>query len=124
MLDNNITAESCNILHEPSCLRIELLPRSLVNQILVKIDHLIGEYGLISNQNTILNRRREDLTISVITEIIFEYKHLLETYQTPSNVESERYDLVKWIKAFEQLRGNNILTYLPEYEEFLRSYGY
>ena len=60
----------------------------------------------------------------MISDVIFEYKHLLETYQLPENIEEERYNLVKFIKAFENLRNNTILSYLPEYEEFLRSYGY
>ena len=124
MLDNNITAESCNILHDPSCLRIELLPRSLADQILIKINKIIDDYGLVPNNDVILNRRRDDLIAPVIQEIIFEYQHLLKTYQAPTNVETERSNLVKWIKAFETLRDNNILNYLPEYEEFLRSYNY
>jgi hypothetical protein len=124
MLDNNIIAESCNILHDPSCLRIELLPRSLADQILIKINKVIDDYELVPSNDVILNRRRDDLIAPVIQEIIFEYQHLLKTYQAPTNVETERSNLVKWIKAYETLRGNNILNYLPEYEEFLRSYDY
>lgn len=124
MLDNSIIAESCNILHDPSCLRIELLPRSLADQILIKINRVIDDYRLVTSNDVILNRRRDDLVVPVIQEVIFEYQHLLETYQAPEDVESERHNLIKWIKSFETLRGNNILNYLPEYEEFLRSYGY
>jgi MoaA/NifB/PqqE/SkfB family radical SAM enzyme len=124
MLDNKITAESCNILHEPSCLRVELLPNNLRQEIIAKINKVIIDYKLVESDIVILNRRREDLIDPVITDVIFEYKHLLETYQLPKNVEEERYDLVKFIKAFENLRNNTILSYLPEYEEFLRSYGY
>ena len=124
MLDNDITAESCNILHEPSCLRVELLPKNIAEQILVKINSIIAQYNLVPNQTAILNRRSNNLVRPVIVDIIFEYKHLLETYQHPDNVEEERHNLVKFIKAFESLRNNTILSYLPEYEEFLRSYGY
>ena len=124
MLDNHIIAESCNILQNPSCLRIELLPKNIANQILDKINKLIDTYKLLENSEVIVNRRREDLIDSVIKNVIFEYKHLLENYQAPENVEEERHNLINFIKSFESLRNNKILNYLPEYEEFLRRYGY
>jgi sulfatase maturation enzyme AslB (radical SAM superfamily) len=123
MLDNKISAESCNILHKPSCLRVELLPNNIRQEIIAKIDKVIVDYKLVES-DTVINRRREDLIDPVMNNVIFEYKHLIETYQSPENAEEERYDLVKFIKAFESLRNNTILSYLPEYEEFLRSYGY
>lgn len=124
MIDNKITAESCNILHDPSCLRIELLPEELIKVCLNKINAVIQKYGLIKDAEVIVNQRREDLIDPVITQVIFEYKHLFENIQVPDNLEEERQNLVKYIKAFEQVHKNSILDYLPEYEEFLRSYGY
>lgn len=124
MIKNSMTAESCNILQEPSCLRLELLPKEIIEKILTKINNLIDKHGLIPNTQTTINRRREDLINPVIADIIFEYKHLLATYQAPENIEDDRYNLIKFIKAFESLHNNKILDYLPEYEEFLRSYGY
>lgn len=124
MIENSIIAESCNILQEPSCLRLELLPKEIIGKILAKINNLIDKHGLIPNNQTIINRRRDDLINPVIVDVIFEYKHLLETYQIPENLEDDRYNLIKFIKAFESLHNNNILDYLPEYEEFLRSYSY
>jgi hypothetical protein len=124
MLAEGIIAESCNILHEPSCLRIELLPRELITVCLTKINQVIQKHQLIKDHQTIINRRREDLVNPVIAQVIFEYKHLLENLVVPTNVEQERYNLVKYLKAFEQVHNNTILDYLPEYEEFLRSYGY
>lgn len=124
MLDNKITAESCNILHEPSCLRIELLPDNLRQEIISKIDKLIAHYGLLDSGEIIVNRRRDDLVDPVINSIIFEYRNFLKTYQQPKMVEEDRYKLVKFLKSFELLRKNSILNYLPEYEEFFRTYGY
>ena len=124
MIENSIIAESCNILQEPSCLRLELLPKEIIGKILIKINNLINKHDLIPNNQTIINRRREDLTNPVIVDVIFEYKHLLETYKIPENIEQDRYNLIKFIKAFESIHNNNILEYLPEYEKFLRSYGY
>jgi hypothetical protein len=124
MLDQQVIAESCNILHDPSCLRIEILPKELISQCLAKINQVIQKYQLVEDSQTIINRRRDDLVNPVIAQVIFEYQHLLENLVAPTNVELERYNLVKYIRAFEQVHNNTILDYLPEYEEFLRSYGY
>jgi hypothetical protein len=124
MIQHKITAESCNILNEPSCLRLELLPKDLLDIAITKINQVIQSHNLINPKEAIINRRSEDLVEPVITQVIFEYKHLLENTTVPDNVEQERFNLVKFIKAFEKNRSNLILDYLPEYEEFLRSYGY
>jgi hypothetical protein len=100
------------------------LPDDLRQKILNKINKLIVDYKLSKTDEVIVNRRRDDLIYPVITSVIYEYKTLLENYQTPENVEEERYNLIRFIKGFESLRNNKILNYLPEYEEFLRSYGY
>ena len=124
MLAEKITAESCNILHDPSCLRIELLPKEIITECMNKINRVIQKYQLVKDQQVIINRRREDLVDPVITQVIFEYQHLLENLVVPTDVEQERSNLVKYIRAFEQVHENTILDYLPEYEKFLRSYGY
>lgn len=123
MLDKKITAESCNILYEPACLRIELLPDNIRLDVLAKIQAIIDEYD-IQPADKIINRRREDLVDPVISNVIYEYKHLLENINSTDNNNQQHTELVKYIKAFEQLRTNTILDYLPEYEEFLRSAGY
>jgi len=123
MLDNNVIAESCNILSDPSCLRIELLPKDLRLAALDKINLVIQKHGLVWG-DVIVNRRRNDLVKPVIGNLIYEYRALLESLQEPDNVEQERFKLVKFTQSFEQLRNNKILEHLPEYEEFLRSYSY
>lgn len=124
MLTHAITAESCNILQDPSCLRIELLPDDLRAETITKIKNVIDKYDLHSGNEKIINRRNSSLTTQVITDTIFEYKNLLEQMRTPIDVENERANLVKFVKAFESIRGNSIFNYLPNYERFLRSYGY
>jgi len=124
MIENHIIAESCNILSDPKCLRIELLPQTLRANVSNRLDQLINKYNLIRADEIIINRRREDLIDPVISEIIFEYKDFIDLFQEPDDSNKHRYDLVDYIKAFESIHHNNILNYLPEYEEFLRSYGY
>jgi len=124
MLDNRIIAESCNILQDPSCLRIELLPGELILHALGKINQVIIDYELEAPDGIILNRRSPEFIDPVIRAVIFEYKHLLENMPGPDHAEDERKDLIRFLGSFEKLRKNNILDYLPEYENFLRSYGY
>ena len=123
MVANKVVAESCNILSDPTCLRIELLPDNLRQEVISKLDQIITKYNLVPNE-VIVNRRREDLINPVISNLIYEYKALLEAIRPPKNCDQERANLVKFTKAFEQLHKNCILDHLPEYEEFLRSYGY
>lgn len=124
MLENSISAESCNLLDKPTWMRINILPKDLSVIILKKIQTIIDRYNLVPNNTMIINRRQHSLVNPVIVDIIFEYKKVLEEYVYPDNVEEERINLVRFIKIFEESRNNKILDYLPEYEEFLRSYGY
>jgi len=121
MIENSIMAESCNILQDPKCLRMEVLPKEIMNQVVDKVDAVIKKYNLTDAPISIVNRRRPDLIDPIISEIIFEYQRFFKScVEDPT----ERPTLVTFLKTFEQLRGNNILDYLPEYEEFLRRYGY
>ena len=123
MITHSVTAESCNILSSPSCLRIELLPASIRNEIIDKIKTIIKQYD-IAPSNVVVNRRRNDLIDPVISNTIYQYLNLLSTIEVVSGPDQERKNLITFTKSFEQLRNNCILDYLPEYEEFLRSYGY
>jgi MoaA/NifB/PqqE/SkfB family radical SAM enzyme len=124
MIENSVIAESCNLLQDPSCLKIELLTTDLINHIVSKIDKIIAQYQLSEPTQNLINRRNDHIKNLVIADIVFEYKNLLTKIKIPNNVEDERYNMVKFIKAFESIRNNKILDYLPEYEEFLRSYDY
>jgi len=124
MISNNIIAESCNIMREPVCLRIELLPSDIKKTIINKIKKVIEKYNLHNTDDQIVNRRNPVNIAPVISKIIFEYLHFLENYEPLSDLEEERKNLVNWLTAYESVRGNKILDYLPEYEEFLRSIGY
>jgi len=124
MIENSIIAESCNLLTSPSCLRIELLPKDILNTILSRLNEIIKKYNISDSSDSLVNRRNENIREQVIDKVIIEYRDTLQNLQIPDNVEQERHNLVRFLKAFESLRNNSILDYLPEYEEFLRSYGY
>lgn len=122
MIENAITAESCNILSNPSCLRIELLDETLRMLAINKLKAVANKYGFTySGEVDIRNPNQIRL---VIADVVTSYITFLETYTVPENVESERYKLVSFLMAFEQLRGNSILQYAPEFTAFLEKYGY
>ena len=67
------------------------------------------------------NIRNPSVVQAQITQDLQSYINYLET--APD--ESDRLpDLVQYLKLLESSRGNSILTYLPEYEELLRTAGY
>lgn len=122
MIKNQVIAESCNILHKPNCLRIELLPDDVRQEVVAKIQDLIDYYEL--DKQDVVNVRRQDKINQVISNVILDYYHFLSNYKTPDDVESARYQLVKFLKAFESIRNNSIINHVPRYEKFLRYYGY
>ncbi len=122
MIEHNVSAESCNLLQDPIYLRPELLPDDLRNQIVNKFEYLIDYYDLESNN--VVNTRRNDLIQQTISNLAIEYYNFVKSYKPLDSVEHSRADMVKFLKAFESLRNNSILDYLPKYEEFLRNYGY
>lgn len=122
MIENNVIAESCNILFDPPSLRIELLPEDIRNEIKNKIFDLINYYEL--SKSDIVNIRRNDIINHVTANVILDYYKFICEYTIPDNVEELRYDLVNFVKGFESIRQNSIIKFLPNYENFLRHYGY
>ena len=122
MIKHQVIAESCNILSEPECLRIELLPHDIRQRIVGKLDKIIEKYNL--TKTTVGNIRRVDLVPEVIANLVLDYRHFVATYKKPGDADVHRTRLIKFLQAFEQSRGNSILDYAPDYENFLRHYGY
>lgn len=122
MLKNNIAAESCDILADPDCLLIELIPDDIRQEILSKLDLIIDKHSL--NRKDITNHRRNDLIKDSIADVVIEYRNFILNFTRPDNTEQLRYKLVEFLKSFESLRGNSITDYAPRYKDFLRSYGY
>jgi MoaA/NifB/PqqE/SkfB family radical SAM enzyme len=121
---NNVTTESCNILHSPSVLRMELLPDNLRRQAIFKLKAVAERLQLPYNIVSEVDTRDPNKGFRVTSDVTYKYIEFLENYVIPENVEEERYKLVRFLKGFESLRGNSILDYAPEFEEFLTEYGY
>ena len=122
MLENQVIAESCNILQKPAQLRMELLPDDIRQEIIIKLKKVIEEFKL--EKHNVINVRVTESTKQVISDVAYEYLTFLETYSPLSDEEELRYKLVDFLKGFESLRENSILDYAPRYEKFLRHYGY
>ncbi|MEN9828293.1 MAG: hypothetical protein RJA11_909 [Bacteroidota bacterium] len=103
-------------------MRIELIPDDIRCLVKEKLETVIDYYEL-SKQN-VINVRRSDQVSNVIADVILDYYQFICNYQVPDNAEQLRYELVNFIKAFESIRKNSILDYAPDYEKFLRHYGY
>lgn len=122
LIQNQVIAESCNILREPACLQIELLPDDVRLEIKEKLHQLIEKYDL--SERKIVNVRRKDQIPEVIADVILDYYRFICEYKLPENAEKLRYQLVDYINTFERSRQNCILNHMPRYEKFLRNYGY
>lgn len=123
MVENYITAESCDILKKPSMLRMELLPNDIREEIILKLTKVIKKYNFNQN-NDLMNIRSKHFSFQTIGNSVVEYLNFIKNYSIPENVDEERYNLVKFLKAFESLRNNKIVDYAPRYKKFLTNYGY
>lgn len=122
MLEYQVAAESCNILHNPRSLRIELLPDDIRLEIKNKLVRLINDNNF--DKQNIINTRDNNLVNNVIGNIVIDYYKFICEFEQPDNVELCRFELVQFVKSFEALRKNTVLDYLPRYENFLRHYNY
>lgn len=122
MIENDIIAESCNILARPSVLRMELLPNDIKQETIEKLERVVEKYNL--QKQDIVNVRNPNISQRVISDVVLDYVNFLKNMKAPDDVEQERHRLVSFIKTFEQLRQNKITDYAPRYQDFLRTYGY
>jgi MoaA/NifB/PqqE/SkfB family radical SAM enzyme len=118
----NIGIESCNFLHDPSFMKISLLPTELRKKISKELSDWIQSHKEYHNQEEkIINTRSKNTLRKYILQDATSYVNYL------NNVPEETHlwpKLVEYIKKLESFRGNKILDYAPEYEKLLRSAGY
>ena len=121
MIEHDIIAESCNILHQPRCLRMELMPEDIRQETIIKLQGIVDRVGAYKPQ---VNTRRSDLSQQIIAQLANEYLEFVKTYKTPDDREESLKELVSFLKSFESIRNNTILDYAPRYKDFLRHIGY
>jgi len=132
-LENRLSSESCWILDTPDCLAVGVLSPTLKTEAINKLldvvrvaDQMLleSEHGGQVDQCS-ANVRLPGTEIEQIRRVTIEVVNLLEnTLEEKPEYNALRRKLVTFLKTFEAIRNNSILDHLPEYEEFLRSYGY
>lgn len=121
MIEHNIIAESCNILHQPRCLRMELMPNDIRQETINRLQSIVDRLGSYEPQ---VNTRRSDLSHQIIAQLANEYLEFVKTYTPPADADESLQELVGFLKSFESIRNNSILNYAPRYTDFLRRIGY
>lgn len=121
-IEKKITLEACFIMFKPECLRMELMPDDIRQEVIDKLQHLIDRHGL--SRHNITNIRNQESISEVTSDSVHEYLNFVKNYNKPADTEYQRQKLVEFLKSFESLRNNTILDYAPRYKEFLTSIGY
>lgn len=116
---HKLAVESCNFLERPGCLRMSVLPMPLRLQLAEQIQSWIGNRS--AGNASVINTRDPNVAHEQIVQDAKSYVDYLLTAPDESSLLPE---LVDYLKLLESSRGNSILTYLPEYEQLLRSHGY
>lgn len=123
-IEQGITWETCDILSWPLYLRIELLPDDLRELAILRLKRLVVKYEIPHIIGNEPDTRNPANAKRVMSNSIYSYINFLENYDVPETIESDRYDLVTALHEHEKTRGNCILDHAPEFESFLRKYGY
>lgn len=118
---HGIGVESCNFLDRPEHMRPSVLPAMLRSSVVDKLSRWINNHKDSTETELVINTRNPDMVYHQIVQDAQSYVEYLQNQQD----ESYRLpDLVRHIKIVENHRDNCVLTYLPEYEQLLRSAGY
>ena len=116
----NIGIESCNFLHNPSFLRMSVLPQSPRLAIADRMQSWIDQQHITASVQTINTRDPTQLHVQNVQDAASYVDYLRtapdETHRLP--------DLVQYLKLLESSRSNCVLDYAPEHEHIFRSAGY
>jgi len=116
----NIGIESCNFLHNPSFLRMSVLPQSQRLAIADQMQTWIDQQYITTSVQTINVRDPNQLHVQNMQDAA-SYVNYLRTAPDETHLLP---DLVQYLKLLESSRSNCVLDYAPEYEHIFRSAGY
>lgn len=114
-----ISVESCNFLTEPAFMRPSVLPISYRQPIIDRMQSWLDKHSV--SGDTVINIRNPNVSQLQNHQDLQSYVNYLRNMPDES---SRLPELIAFLKRIETVRGNSILTYLPEYEELFRSAGY
>jgi hypothetical protein len=123
MVENNVGAESCNILDNPNCLRIEYLPDDLRQRSIQGIEEIISKHKIQPTWK-LVNIRRPDAIEINISNTVYEYLNFLKSYKTPTDVDTVRPLTARFLNGFDKLRNNSLWQYNTDLAKYLEEYGY
>ena len=116
-----IGVESCNYIHEPSYMRMDVLPSEFKNQAADRLEKWIkSKEKPNSTDNTVNIRNPSTVRSNIIRDAISYLSYLRRTPHDPLLIPK----MIDFITTIETNRGNSILDYKPHYEKFLRPAGY
>jgi len=119
--EHNVGVESCNFIDTPEFMRPSVLPLAIRNDIVQRLKYWISQHQTIMNNRLIVNTRDPNIAKQNTIQDAESYVNYLqnepdESYRAPA--------LIEYLKRLESNRGNCVLDYLPQYEEFFRAAGY
>jgi hypothetical protein len=117
---HNLAVESCNFLYKPEFMRINVLPVEYRLRARDRLQQWILAHPVEDTQQ-IINTRDPNISHQQIIQDAQSYINYIDTAQDETHLMP---DLVNYLKKLEAHRGNNILDYLPHYEQLFRSAGY
>jgi len=117
---HELSVESCNFLRDPEILRIQVLPKTQLNNIKNKLNDWVNTHQ-VTHTKQIINTRDPNTAFEQIVQDAQSYVNLIENSQDETFRLPE---LMQYLKKLESNRHNSILDYIPEYEELFRSVGY
>jgi radical SAM protein with 4Fe4S-binding SPASM domain len=123
MVEWGVGAESCNILDNPNCLRIEYLTEDLREKAITRIEDVIVELN-IKPENKLINIRGKDTIDQSISNTVYEYLEFLTTYNIPEDTATVRPITARFLNGFDKLRGNSLWQYNTDLAEYLTLHGY
>lgn len=120
-IDHGLGVESCNFIHRPRYLMLDLLPDDLRTVSIQKLKNILTEFHTVRSTKQIINVRKKEVITDTILEDINSVINYLETTEV---ITTEYNNLLKFIKKLESVRKNKIIEHAVEYENFLRTIGY
>jgi sulfatase maturation enzyme AslB (radical SAM superfamily) len=115
-----IAVESCNFIEHPEVMRMSVLPKNQRDQAVQTLKTWIDQHP-IADQAQIINTRDPNI---VREQIVQDAKSYLAYLESAADESARLPELVAYIKKLQSNRGNDILTYIPQYENLFRSAGY
>ena len=117
---HELAVESCNFLHRPEFMRINVLPTEYRLKARERLADWIRSHP-VDSTSTIINTRDPNIARQQIIQDAQSYLNYIDTAVDESD---QLPALVTYLKKLEARRGNSILDYLPQYEQLFRSAGY